>query len=165
MTKVKFVAWAILAIVAAGCVATEERSGPGADGVPQVDTLVVDDSATGGGLPTAPSPDQGDVPLSSGFVVGDGLTIADAAAYEGGEIIAVHGYLVITSQEARLCETLAESHPPQCGGFNLAITNPQAAATNVILIEDGDTQWSPEVVVLLGHVAGSDFTIDTTVTG
>ena len=177
MTRMKFAAVALLAIVAAGCIATEERSGPGADGVPQVsgqctedhpdceDTLVGDDIPTGGDLPKAPSPNPGDAPQSSGFVIGDGLTIPDAVAYEGNEVIAVHGYLVITSQQALLCETLAESYPPQCGGLNLTVTNPQAAATDGVLIEDGDTQWSPDVVVLLGHIAGSDFTIDTTVTG
>ena len=177
MTQLKFVAVAMLAMVAVGCVASEERSGPGADGVPQEvgvcaqdmpdcqDTLVVDDIPSGGDLPEAPSPGPGDAPQSSGLVVGDGLTIADAIAYEGNEIVAVHGYVVITSQQALLCETLAESHPPQCGGLNVTITNPEAASSAGVLIEDGDTQWSPDVVVLLGHVTGTDFTIDTTVSG
>lgn len=178
MTQVKFVAVAMLAMMAAGCVASEERSGPGADGVPQVvavcaqdqpdceDTLVVDDIATGGDLPRAPGTDPDDAAQSGGFVVGDGLTIADAIAYEGNDVIAVHGYVVITSQQALLCETLAESHPPQCGGLHLTITNPAAASfDDGVLIEDGGTQWSPDVVVLLGHIAGDDFTIDTTVSG
>lgn len=177
MTPLKFVAVVMLAMVASGCVTSEERSGPGADGVPQVvavcaqdqpdceDTLVGEEIPTGGDLPTAPPQDSGDAPQSSGFVVGDGLSIVDAVAYEGNEIIAVHGYVVITPQQALLCETLAESYPPQCGGLNLTVTNPEATGSDGVLLEDGGTQWSPEVVVLLGHIAGNDFTIDTTATG
>lgn len=177
MTQLKFVAVVMLAMVAVGCVASEERSGPGADGVPQVvgvcaqdqpdceDTVVVGDVPTGGDIPEAPPQDSNDAPQSSGFVVGGGLTIADAIAYQGNEIVAVHGYVVITSQQALLCETLAESYPPQCGGIHLTITNPEAAHSDGVLIEDDGTQWSPDVVVLLGHIAGDDFTIDTTVAG
>ena len=160
--------------VAAGCAVSEERSGLGAEGVPTVsgicaedhpdceDTVVAGDPPTGGNTPLAPSTGPGDTPQSSGLVTGDGLTIADAVAYEGTEIVAVHGYLIRTSQDALLCETLAESYPPQCGGMALTLTNPDVAA-DLVLLEGGDVQWSPNVVILLGHISGTDLTIDSTV--
>jgi hypothetical protein len=169
----KLVIITAVAVIAAGCAVTEERSGPGADGVPVVavacaedhpdceDTVVVGDLPTGGDDPLAP-PDSGDASQSGGFVVGDGVSVADALAYEGTEVVAVHGFVVRTSAAALLCEVLAESFPPQCGGARLTITNPDAT-TGLILLEEGDVQWSPDAVVLLGHVSGDGFTIDDTV--
>jgi hypothetical protein len=172
LTKLAVIA--VVGVIAAGCASSEERGGPGADGAPVAsgvcaeehpdceDTVVVGDLPTGGEDPVTPPEDSDDGSLSSGFVVGDGLTIADALAYEGSEVVAVHGFVVRTSDGALLCDALAESFPPQCGGSRLTITNPDATA-GLVLVEEGDVQWSPGVVVLLGHVSGEEFTIDSNV--
>lgn len=161
----------LVAVVATGCAVSEERSGPGADGVPIVsaqcvedhpdcdDAIVVDEPKTGGPTPTAP-----DDPASSGFVVGSGLTITEAIAYDGTEPVAVGGFVVTTSDGTQLCEALAESFPPQCGGPSLTVVNPDTL-TDFVLVEEGTTQWSPDLVVVLGHVSGTDFTVASNVSG
>ena len=53
------------------------------------------------------------------------------------------------------------SYPPQCGGASLALVNPDAT-DGVPLVEDGEVQWSPDIVILIGTVTGNEFTIDTT---
>ena len=63
--------------------------------------------------PTAPlGGDSG----SSGFVVDGGLTVPEAIAYEGNQVVAVQGFVYRDGQTDALCELLAESYPPQCGG-------------------------------------------------
>lgn len=166
--NIKILMVGLVAIVATGCAVYEERSGPGADGVPIVSAQCVEDHPdcvdmvagdqppTGGPTPTAPSDST-----SSGFIVGQGLTITEAIAYDGTEPVAVGGFVVTTADGTRLCEALAESFPPQCGGLSLNVVNPDTL-TNFVLIEEGETQWSPELVVVIGHIAGTDLTVSAT---
>jgi hypothetical protein len=169
--SVKFLMVGLVAIVATSCAVSEERSGPGADGVPVIsavcapdhpdceDTIVVTGDVTGGPTPTAP-----DQPVSSGFVVGTGLTITEALAYEGTEPIAIGGFVFTTADGTLLCELLAESLPPLCGGESVTVLNPETL-TNFVLVEERGTQWSPDPVVVFGHISGTDLTIATNVTG
>ena len=162
-----------VAVIASSCAVSEERSGPGADRIPEIlvacaedqpdcqDTLTTGDLPTGGNDPIAPStePDGGSV--SDGMVADDGLSVAEAIAYRGAEPVAVHGYVVRTSETAQLCEVLAESFPPQCGGASLALVNADAI-DNLPLLEEGDVQWSSNSVILIGTVAGTELTIEAT---
>ena len=159
-------------VMATSCAAVrEERGGPGADGVPLVqvacaedepdcqDTLVDSELPTGGDDPVAP-PSDGSDQLSGGMVVAP-LSISDAVDHHGSDVIAVMGYVVIDTGSARLCASLAESFPPQCGGDSVTITNPDATS-QLPLIEEGSTQWSEEQVIVLGRMSGEVFTIDPT---
>jgi hypothetical protein len=169
--SVKFLMVGLVAIIATSCAISEERSGPGADGVPVVlavcapdypdceDTIVVTGDETGGPTPTAP-----DQPVSSGFVVGTGLTITEALAYEGTEPIAIGGFVFTTADGTLLCELLAESLPPLCGGATVTVLNPETLS-NFVLIEERGTQWSSDPVVVFGHISGTDLTIATNVSG
>jgi hypothetical protein len=160
-------------LIASSCVASEERSGPGADGVPDVlvacaedhpdcqDTLATGDLPTGGNDPVAPSTNPDDGSVSSGMVADGGLSASEAIGHSGSQPVAVHGYVIRTSDSAQLCEALAESYPPQCGGASLALTNPDAT-DGLPLVEDSDVQWSPDIVILIGTVKGNKLTIDTT---
>ena len=168
---VKLLMVGMVAIIATSCAITEERSGPGADGDPVVsavcapdhpdcvDTIVVDEPETGGPTPTAP-----DEPVSSGFVVGSGLTIDEAIAFEGDSPVAVGGYVVTNADGTLLCESLAESFPPQCGGTRVTVLNPETLI-DLVLLEEAGTQWSPELVVVFGHVSGTDLTVASNVNG
>ena len=140
----------VLALAISACVSSDMDGENGDD--QKVD--VIED-------PTAPGTDQ---TASGGFVVDGGLTIADALTYDGTEPIAVQGYVVITGQVAYLCEALAESFPPQCGGQHLSITNP-AATSGLVLVEEADTQWSEHTVTVFGTITGDEFTLDNTITG
>jgi hypothetical protein len=171
----RLVALLAVILVASSCAVSEERSGPGADSIPDVvfvcadnqpdcqDTITTGDLPTGGNDPVAPTTSPSDGAASNGMIVDDGLSVSEALAYEGSQPVAVHGYVVRTSESARLCEALAESHPPQCGGANLILINPNAT-DDLPLIEDGNVQWSPDIVILIGTVTGTELTIDTTST-
>jgi len=169
----KLLAPVAVLLIASSCAVSEERGGPGADGIPDVllacaedqpdcqDTVTTGDLPTGGNDPLAPVSDPADGPVSDGMVVGDGLSVSEAISQQGSQPVAVHGFVVRTSEAAHLCETLAESYPPQCGGASLTLTNPEAT-DDLPLIEDGDVQWSPDIVILIGTVTGNELTIDTT---
>ena len=170
----KLVALLAVILVASSCAVSEERSGPGADGIPDVVFVCADnqpdcqdtttgDLSTGGNDPVAPTTSPIEGAASSGMIVDDGLSVSEALAYEGSQPVAVHGYVVRTSEAARLCEALAESYPPQCGGANLILINPNAT-DDLPLLEDGNVQWSPDVVILIGTVTGTELTIGTTST-
>ncbi len=166
---------ALLAVIliASSCVASEERSDPGADGVPDVlaacaedhpdcqDTLSTGDLPTGGNDPLAPPTQPDDGSISNGMIADDGLSVSEAIGYEGAQPVAVYGYVVRTSDATQLCEALAQSYPPQCSGASLALANPDAT-DGLPLVEDGDVQWSPDIVILIGTVTGNELTIDTT---
>jgi hypothetical protein len=157
----------LVAIIASGCAITEKTSGPGADGIPVISKTCLPESPdcedtgdeTGGPTPTAP-----DQSPSSGFVVGSGLTITEALAYDGTEPIAIGGFVVTTAEGTFLCELLAESFPPQCGGQSVAVLNPDTL-TSFVLVEEGGTQWSPEPIVVFGHISGADLTVASNVNG
>lgn len=130
----------ILAIVAAACAGAEEAETDG----------------PAGGLPLAPPSD-----LSTGFIIDGGISVDEALADEGTEALAVSGFVVIVEGESRLCTLLAESFPPQCGGSSLVIENPEALV-DLPLVEEGNTQWSNDVVVLLGTVDAGVITVSAT---
>jgi hypothetical protein len=162
-----------VAVIASSCAVSEERSGPGADGIPEIlvacaedqpdcqDTLATGDVPTGGDDPIAPSTQPNSGSVSDGMAVDGGLSVAEAIAYRGSERVAVHGYVVRTSETTQLCETLAESFPPQCGGASLALVDADTI-DNFPLIEEGEVQWSSDSVILVGTVAGTELTIETT---
>ena len=66
--------------------------------------------------------------------------------------------MVIDGAGARICESLAESFPPQCGGAHLDITNP-GVLTDLPLVEEGSTQWTDTYVTLFGDVNENLFTV------
>ena len=153
-------------VVLSSCAVSEERSGPGADGVPSVLVACAEDAldcqdtlVTGGEDPRAPDDDGSS---SSGMVI-EALSITDALSYQGSEPIAVAGYVVRTQEASRLCDGLAESYPPQCAGESIEITNPDTADA-FTLIEEGNVQWSPERVTVIATVTSEGITIDPTST-
>jgi len=57
----------------------------------------------------------------SSSAVGPGISIADALASGLDGPLLVNGFLVVQGDAVRLCEALAESFPPQCGGDSLRV--------------------------------------------
>ena len=162
-----------VALVAASCSTGDGTRGSGTDEAPDAaaacaeghpecsDTLVSGDLPTGGEDPPAPPTDSNDGSTSGGMVVDGGVTVPDAIAYRGAEPVAVGGFVVVTSDGALLCESLAESFPPQCGGARLVLVDGDAI-DGLVLIEEGDVQWSPDRVVLTGTVHGDELTVVAT---
>jgi hypothetical protein len=115
-----------------------------------------------------PDPDsltpQGGDTTSGGLVVDGGLSIPEAIAYTGNEIIAVQGFILRAGETTALCELLAESYPPQCGGESLAIANPEAT-DDMVLTEAEGVKWSEDYVTVFGRLTDGVLTIETTVIG
>ena len=59
----------------------------------------------------------------------------------------------VENDEVRLCETLAESFPPQCGGRSLVVTGLDLMTMDG-LSSEGSVTWSDQPVQVLGSVEG-----------
>lgn len=104
----------------------------------------------------APWPPEGIEPPTTGSAMAP-IEISEVLAGGSGDV-SVIGYVVIDEAGARLCEALAESFPPQCGGASITIANPDALT--VALEREQSTQWSDERVRLDGNFDGVTFTLD-----
>ena len=108
-------------------------------------------------------PDDGTVsPL--GMPADGGLTIADALASDATGTIAVQGFLVDNGTTARLCEALAESYPPQCGGPSIPVVGFEEMIDVPLAAAQGVT-WTDEYVTLFGEIIDGTFVVDATVAG
>lgn len=70
--------------------------------------------------PVSPTATIDTIPPSAGAPA-RALTVAKAAGYRGDEPVLVRGALFVTDRETRLCDVIAESYPPQCGGASLRV--------------------------------------------
>jgi hypothetical protein len=151
---------AVLGLIAAACASTQDDGAPVGGDSPGIaatcpeGTVECNDTPSGGVQPPGPSGGDGQM----GLVVDGGLSVSDAIAYEGTEVVAVQGFVVIEDGTARLCDALAKSYPPQCGGTSVVITNAEAIS-DITFAQEGTTQWSENYVSLLGNVADGELTI------
>ncbi len=106
------------------------------------DEPVCEDTFPDSGEPTeVPSPG---VPVAT--VVGTSI--------DGGFVIA--GFYVADANGVRLCEALAESFPPQCGGASIIFDNTAGAALGPLSIEQG-VSWSEQPILVEGSVVDGVF--------
>jgi hypothetical protein len=97
----------------------------------------------GGGEPQdLPTSDDGE-PISV-------MTVSDAAAATGQ--VTVTGFVVQSGDEARLCEALAESFPPQCGGASIILSNLDQIDPDS-LQNEGEVTWTDYAVTVFGEMA------------
>ncbi len=110
--------------------------------------LVAIGVASGGcGDTDADEPDTTGLPLSV-----EGLLIAEP---EGD--VSVIGFLVVASDGPHLCEALAESFPPQCGGVFVEISS--IDHVDVQFEEAQGVRWTDPAVVLEGRYTGEIFEV------
>ena len=170
-TRLMLSAMLVLALAACGGeVAQDELPiNPDAD-VPQaaagaclVDEPDCDDIGvpSGGALP--PPSDDGGV-VTGGMVAGDGLTVSEVLATDADGVIAVSGFLFDNGSGPVLCEVLAESFPPQCGGASVPVEGHEEAVDVPLVSEQGVT-WTDQPLVLFGEVVDGTFVVDPTVLG
>ncbi len=98
------------------------------------------------------------------MLVDGGLTVSDAIGGGASGVIAVQGFLLIDAEGARLCEVLAESFPPQCGGPSLPVTGYEEVLASP-LSNSGDISWTDQTVSLLGEIVDGTLVVDATVAG
>jgi streptogramin lyase len=82
------------------------------------------------------------------------LSIADAAKASPGDVATVQGFIVADTAGVRLCEALAESFPPQCGGSFMILTEFDAGAFPQIFSESpgGDVIWTDQAQDVVGFL-------------
>ena len=180
------VVFAVLALVAAACGSGDEPAAPAApvgseqpsplptnsnpDGTPAAsgacienepdcnDTVGIGDDPQD--LP--PPSDTPDEPSPTGMLVDGGLSVADALATDATGVIAVKGFLMVDDQGARLCELLAESYPPQCGGASIPVTGYEEVLSAPLSSTQG-VSWTDQSVSFLGEIVGGTLVVDPTV--
>jgi len=131
-----------------------------------VDTIVVDDDAS------EPLPDDsepvvgtgGGSVASSGMPIDGGLSVSEALNTDATGVIAVQGFLLDDGTDARLCEVLAESYPPQCGGASIRVTGYEEAITVPLSNAQGVT-WTDDSVSLFGEVIDGVLIVSLTASG
>lgn len=105
------------------------------------------DEPSGGPAAGAPAP-------------GGALTVSQALDSASGEPLLVQGAVVAAAgQPVRLCELLAESYPPQCGGASLIVEGLDVAALEGMETAS-DVTWGQ--AELLGTVADGVLTVSST---
>ena len=100
-----------------------------------------------------------DKPISG---VGPGISISEALATNIAGPLLINGLLHVENNQARLCETLAESFPPQCAGKSLKVIG-LAPKTMDGLTSEGSVTWSDQPVQVLGTMEGDVLTVSRTV--
>lgn len=112
-------------------------SGQCAPDVPDCeDTIVIDDGGS-----AAPN---------SGMLADGGLTVSEALTTDATGVIAVRGFYFDDGSGRRLCEMLAESLPPLCGGAELPLG--ESAQQFADLRTTQGVTWSDQPLVVLGEI-------------
>jgi hypothetical protein len=128
----RLAALALAVVLCAGCAADSGASDPasslpGAAGLPR---LVIAD----------------------GPITEPGMSVADALGHQAtDDLVTVTGALFVDPDgTVRLCDAIAESFPPQCGGDRIVVEGLDPAAVAGLQTE-GDVSWA-EGVTLFGSV-------------
>jgi hypothetical protein len=162
----------ILALVLAACgggAQEEELPIDTGDAPPAAGACLVDEPdcndigvpTDGGALP--PPSDDGEV-VTGGMVADGGLTVSEALITDVVGVIGVEGFLFDDGSGPVLCEVLAESFPPQCGGASLPVSGHEEAVGVPIIAEQGVT-WTDQPLVLFGEIVDGTLVVDPTVLG
>ena len=106
--------------------------------------------------------DSGDQDSSPVSGVGPGISIAEALTSNLEGPLLVNGHLHVQNGVVRLCEVLAESLPPQCGGGILVVKGLDLKTMDG-LTSAGSVTWSDQLVQVLGTVEGEVLTVAETV--
>ncbi len=87
----------------------------------------------------------------------DSGSSSPSAAATGGATFEFTGYLVRSQGETHICEMLAESHPPQCGGNRYRVVGLDFAGAQ--LEEAQGVSWSEGPITLEGVLADDGETL------
>ncbi|MCB2224048.1 MAG: hypothetical protein KQH83_07735 [Actinobacteria bacterium] len=130
--------------------------------------LPADDGDLAAGTCLEGTPDCNDTPLypdgepQDGVLPGEGAsdlpsdrvpTVAEIVGAAEGTTVMVRGFYVDTGGGPLLCEALAESFPPQCGGASIPLSDIPAVDPDSMRTEQG-TSWSDDAVLVQGQIVG-----------
>ena len=106
--------------------------------------------------------DDGDLVSGPISGVGPGISIGEVFASNLTGPLLINGFLHVQNDQARLCEVLAESFPPQCAGRSLVVKGLDLMTMDG-LTSEGSVTWSDQPVQVLGTVEGEVLTVAGTV--
>lgn len=110
------------------------------------------------------SGDDGETESTFMLPTGESVDPSDVAALDDGTQILTQGVLIIDDQ-ARLCEALAESFPPQCAGGSVELSGlEQGTVVGLEVAEDAAVLWTNYPLTVSGTVEGGSL-VDTQVAG
>jgi hypothetical protein len=98
------------------------------------------------------------------MLIDGGLSVSEALATDATGVIGVQGSLFDDGTGARLCEALAESYPPQCGGVSIPVTGYEEVITVPLSNAQGVT-WTDQPVSLLGEIINGTLVVSPTTSG
>jgi len=81
--------------------------------------------------------------------------VAELLTNDDPRSVTVLGFVLWDATNARLCEVLMESFPPQCGGPSVVITNPEALEEGALESARG-VKWTDGIVELSGRFDGTE---------
>ena len=129
-----------IALVVAACTSSESVSTePSADDACLVGAPDCEDSASSDLPPTEPE---------------RGVSVADATAQPIDGAFELRGFFFADGSGARMCETLLESFPPQCGGASIPVGDFEV---DLPLSSEAGVSWTDQVVYLEGEIIGGVF--------
>jgi len=106
--------------------------------------------------------DDDDDPVSGPTIgVGPGLSIGEALTSNLTGPLLINGLLHVQNGQVRLCESLAESFPPQCAGRFLVVEGLDLTTMDG-LTSEGSVTWSDQPEQVLGTVEGEVLTVAVT---
>jgi hypothetical protein len=110
---------------------------------------------SGGGSPAPSDPVGGTDPvlvIADGAISEPGMSVADALGHQAtDDLVTVSGALFVDPDgTVRLCDLIAESFPPQCGGARIVVEGLDLDLIGDLQTE-GDVSWA-EGVTLFGSV-------------
>lgn len=90
--------------------------------------------------------------IAAGPITEPGMSVADALGHRAtDDLVTVSGTLFVDADgTVRLCDAIAESFPPQCGGERIVVQGLDLDAVAGLQTE-GDVSWA-EGVILFGSV-------------
>ncbi len=106
--------------------------------------------------------DDGDLPPGPISGVGPGISIGEAITSDLEGPLLINGHLHAQDDKVLLCELLAESLPPLCGGRFLVVRGLDLTTVAGLTIE-GSVTWSDQPVQVLGTVEDEVLTVAGTI--
>ena len=108
-------------------------------------------------------PDGSSAP-SMGMPVDGGLTVSEALSTTAPGVLAIQGFLFDDGSGPKLCDALAESFPPQCGGASIPVSG-HVGTSSIPLVSEQGVTWTDQPVTLFGEIIDGTFVVDSTVSG
>jgi hypothetical protein len=94
-------------------------------------------------------------------VLGEGLTAEEAIDSDVEDLLLVTGYLFVKDGNAKLCDGVLESYPPQCGDPSLVVEGLDVDEVDG-LRRAGGMAWTDDKVSLLGEVVDGIIRVSST---